>query len=336
MKQLFLPLFFLLLFFARPFNGSAQTVNQQDSLALVDLYNSTNGPGWINHTNWLTPAPLSSWYGIILAGGYARIISLKGNRLAGSLPSSLGNLPKVNIMDLSFNQLTGSIPASFINFSGLMLEFSHNQLSGAIPFTNLITASNINLQYNRFTFSDAEAVGANTPFAIALQNQADIPLITNGNILSVAAGGTLSNNTYTWYKDGINIATRKGDSTFISSPPGIFSVQVTSSVVKAVTLYSISSAISQDSLAMVDLYNATGGSQWTNATNWLTTAPLDTWNGVTVRNSRLLGLQLNGNNLKGNLPSSIGDLTGMFSLDLTNNQLSGPLHRPCLNSLLCT
>jgi hypothetical protein len=28
--------------------------NVNDSLALVDLYNSTNGPSWTIHNNWLT------------------------------------------------------------------------------------------------------------------------------------------------------------------------------------------------------------------------------------------------------------------------------------------
>ncbi len=33
---------------------SAQAVNEQDSLALVDLYDSTNGPQWDQNYNWLT------------------------------------------------------------------------------------------------------------------------------------------------------------------------------------------------------------------------------------------------------------------------------------------
>jgi len=47
---------------ANMYTAKAQ-VNVQDSLALVDLYNSTNGPNWSNHTNWLTKAPVSTWYG---------------------------------------------------------------------------------------------------------------------------------------------------------------------------------------------------------------------------------------------------------------------------------
>jgi hypothetical protein len=37
----------------------------QQILALEELYNSTNGPSWINSTNWLEGDPCSnSWFGI--------------------------------------------------------------------------------------------------------------------------------------------------------------------------------------------------------------------------------------------------------------------------------
>ena len=35
-----------------------------DSLALVALYNSTNGKDWTNNANWLSDKPIYSWYGI--------------------------------------------------------------------------------------------------------------------------------------------------------------------------------------------------------------------------------------------------------------------------------
>ena len=38
-------------------------VTEQDSLALVALYNSTNGPGWTDNSSWLT-GPASSWFGV--------------------------------------------------------------------------------------------------------------------------------------------------------------------------------------------------------------------------------------------------------------------------------
>jgi len=41
----------------------AQTQREQDSLALVAFYNSTNGESWYRNMNWLS-GPISEWYGI--------------------------------------------------------------------------------------------------------------------------------------------------------------------------------------------------------------------------------------------------------------------------------
>jgi hypothetical protein len=38
-------------------------VNVQDSLTLVDLYNSTDGPNWYHHDNWLN-GPVKTGHGI--------------------------------------------------------------------------------------------------------------------------------------------------------------------------------------------------------------------------------------------------------------------------------
>src|SRR5690349_3164023 len=86
----------------------AQAVNKQDSLALVDLYNSTNGANWFDNTNWLTKSPVSTWAGITVTGTRIAGIDLNTNNLNGPIPSSLGNL--VNLSDflaLSNNQLSG-------------------------------------------------------------------------------------------------------------------------------------------------------------------------------------------------------------------------------------
>ncbi|MBK8737347.1 MAG: Two component regulator three Y domain protein, partial [Saprospiraceae bacterium] len=38
-----------------------------DSLELVKLYNSLDGPNWTNKTNWLVPGKsIDTWYGIKL------------------------------------------------------------------------------------------------------------------------------------------------------------------------------------------------------------------------------------------------------------------------------
>src|SRR3954467_10406512 len=81
----------------------AQAINKQDSLALVDLYNSTNGPGWGSNENWLT-GPVSTWYGIEVTGTRVTAIFMLLNSLKGSIPSSIGNLTNLVNLGLEDNQ----------------------------------------------------------------------------------------------------------------------------------------------------------------------------------------------------------------------------------------
>lgn len=325
MKEKILLFLITISFFLTPFKGITQ-INQQDSLALVDLYNSTNGPGWINNTNWLTTAPVSTWHGVfIVQNNRIKFLNLRANKLVGSIPSSLANLSVVFFIDLSINQLSGNIPASLSNITApFTLDLSYNQLNGAIPsLTSSPPFNTIRLNNNQFTFSNMEEI-ITKPIVI-YSPQADIPLIKNGNILSVAVGGTLSNNTYKWYKDDSLISTKTGDSTLSITDNGNYSVIVTNSIATQLTLYSINTTNTQDSLALVELYNSTNGQDWINSTNWLTPAPACTWHGVTVRNNRVKELQLFSNHLTDTLPSSLGNLPDLSIIKFYSNQLSGNL-----------
>src|SRR5690242_4648686 len=71
---------------------SQVAANIQDSLALVDLYDSTNGPHWASHNNWLTTAPLSTWEGVGLTDGRVENLDLSFHNLTGNIPSSIGDL----------------------------------------------------------------------------------------------------------------------------------------------------------------------------------------------------------------------------------------------------
>lgn len=83
-------------------------------------------------------------------------------------------------------------------------------------------------------------------------------------------------------------------------------------------------SLEMDSVALVALYNSTDGANWNNNENWLT-GPIDTWNGVTVQNDRVVAVDLHENNLAGTLPSRIGKLSALQSFVLWGNQLTGEL-----------
>src|SRR5580658_8059275 len=166
MKKILLPLALLLTSILTSRQASAQA-NPTDSLAMVDLYNSTNGPNWTNHTNWLTSAPMYTWYGILTGdSAHVEVLSLANNNLVGTLPSSLGNLTSQGMyIDLSNNRLSGSLPATLTNLPGeyiITLVFSHNQLSGPIPnFQQTFVLMDIT--YNDFTFATLEPFKTSSP-----------------------------------------------------------------------------------------------------------------------------------------------------------------------------
>ena len=78
--------------------------------------------------------------------------------------------------------------------------------------------------------------------------------------------------------------------------------------------------------ALIALYNATDGANWTRNTGWNTTAAVSTWYGVTTnRAGSVKRLYLYNNNLSGTIPAAVGDLTDLTSLPLGRNGLSGSI-----------
>lgn len=85
-----------------------------------------------------------------------------------------------------------------------------------------------------------------------------------------------------------------------------------------------------DCVALVSLYDGTGGPTWFTATNWtVTTTPCAAdgsgWFGVSCSNGRVTSLLLQDNNLSGSLPPMIAALSELQLLGLSDNELSGPL-----------
>ena len=83
---------------------------------------------------------------------------------------------------------------------------------------------------------------------------------------------------------------------------------------------------SGDRAALVALYEATDGPNWTDKGNWLSAASLGDWYGVTTDdNGRVTHLHLDSNTLTGAIPPELGQLTNLTSLSLQNTQLTGAI-----------
>ncbi len=387
MKKIFTLILALIIVCVCKTNAVTAQVNVQDSLALVDLYNSTNGPNW-QFNNWLTSAPVSTWDGITVSNNRVTEIQLGGlgedgpipasignltalksfsaqygitgtlpstigncaalqsltlffcdnldgplpstlgnlsnltnlylysDSITGSIPSSLGSLSKLKYLNLAGNQLTGNIPASLNNLTNLQtLDISFNLLSGSVPdLSALDSLKTLSLRDNKLTFAGMEAIATDFSFA-DYQAQRRIPINQHNHVLSVSAGGTLSNNTYKWYKSSTLVATINGDSAYTATEAGYYHVEITNSIATALTLISDSvyvdfNDINSDSLALVDFYHSTNGQNW-QPNNWLTTDPISTWTGVTVSNNRVTEVSVGNIGTDGPIPSSFGNLTAL-------------------------
>ena len=76
--------------------------------------------------------------------------------------------------------------------------------------------------------------------------------------------------------------------------------------------------------ALINLYNLCNGINWKRKINWATERPIDEWQGVTKDGSgKVIKLDLHGNNLCNEIPSSITLLCNLQYLDLSNNLLNG-------------
>ncbi len=285
-------------------------------------------------------------------------LQLHQNRLTGTIPAQLGQLPNLTRLSLSLNVLTGTIPPQLGELPNLTELWLHgNALSGTIPpelghlpkITELYLNSNaltdaippelgqltkleeLALQYNQLAGSIPPELGQLTNLTV---------LILAGNQLTGAIPpelGQLSKLATLGfdYNDGLSGPLPVE---FTSLPLELFGLRGTNVCVpRAVEFQTWLEGIERlfpyahcrdpqwDALA--SLYDRTDGPNWKNKTNWLSFAPPGEWYGVTTDNrGRVIGLNLEDNNLSGTLSTALGGLANLKRLNLSSNAaLSGPL-----------
>ena len=85
--------------------------------------------------------------------------------------------------------------------------------------------------------------------------------------------------------------------------------------------------------SLIALYNATNGAGWIDNRSWTSATPLGAWYGVaTESGGRVRVLELDGNQLAGQLPGEMGNLSDLRTLGMADNQLTGPIP-PTLGNL---
>ncbi len=291
----------------------------QDSLALVDLYNSTNGPGWLHNDNWLT-GPVESWYGIFTGGERITAIVLNNNNLNGSIPPSLGDLTEIGSLYLEDNYLTDTIPASLGNLSLVSYFYLfNNQLSGKIPpsFGNLTLVGGLRLDNNQLSGHIPASLGN-------LSHLFDFSLAGNKLTGSIPSSfGNLSNllDLFLDYNQlSGNIPSSLGNLSFLSEL-SLSNNKLSGNIPSSLgDIFNLSILDLSNNLLSGNMPPALGNHTITylNLSNNQLSGSIPDLN-------LLFGLNLSNNQLSGNIPSSLSNLTVLDYLDLSDNKLSSKI-----------
>ncbi len=298
--------------------------------ALTALYHSTGGPQWTASDNWLTDAPLDDWHGVGVThceGAFSSISSLRleGNNLTGQLPAEMRDLRGLGALDLSHNKLTGPRPPG-IGARG-ELDLSNNRLTGRIP------DSLSGRSFRHLDLSNNQLSGPLPTIEMAtfLSEQGKGQLYLNDNRFTGPIPANYGNFRFMQ-------AIRLGGTNRITGcmPDGLGAHE---SDLKSLRLPDCEDTEKE---ALIALYRATGGPNWTENRNWLDFGraelldqpPFDFWHGVELHylTGRVIGLDLADNGLEGELPPELGNLVHLEELDLSGNQLTGEIP-PELGSL---
>jgi len=314
------------------FYKSPETLRMNDSLALVALYNATDGANWTNNTNWLSDRPISEWYGVD-CGTLGRVngldlyynnltgnippeigqltqlnyLSLRFNNLTGNIPSEIGQLTQLTYSDLGVNNLTGNIPPEIGKLTQLNhLELAANNLTGNIPseIGQLTQLTHLYLQLNNLTGNIPPEIGKLTQLTELRLNENNL----TGNIPPEIGKLTL-----------INLLDLHINNLTGNIPPEIGELT---------------------QLTWLDLgYNKLTGNippeigKLTQLT-WLSLASNNLTGNIPPeigQLTKLSGLYLGVNNLTGNIPPEIGQLTQLTALNLAYNNLTGNIPEELAN-----
>ncbi len=301
----------------------AQATNVQDSLALVDLYDSTGGAAWQNP--WTLTTPVSTWYGVTVTAGRVTAVGESGNELSGTLSPSLGDLSALTFLNLDNNFIGGGIPSSLSTLSNLTeLDLNLNQLSGSIPSSlgNLSNLTALNLDINQLSGSIPTSLGS-------LSNLTDLDLSYNqlsGGIPTQL--GNLSNLNI------LKLSYNQLSGTIPTQLGSLANLQILSLYANQFTGSIPSSLGSLSNLQELYLYQnqLTGNlpTELGSLSNLTTLSLGDNQLSGSIPSSfgglsNLAYLYLFDNQLTGSIPSSLGNLSNLIFVYLYNNQLSGTI-----------
>ena len=253
--------------------------------------------------NWSPNTPITTWDGVNLGGlpQRVRLLRLPGVGLSGTIPSGLGNLADLRILDLSRNQLGGTIPSELGDLSNLVsLYLDRNQLNGTIP-SELGGLPNL----NRLWLGDNRLSGPIPP---------ELGGLTNLTFLYLW-GNQLSGRIPTELSGMANLRYLSLDGNKLSGPIPAELASLANLLLLFLHANQLSGPIPPE------LGNLSNLSKLALRNNHLSGSIPPELGNLT----KLSELYLSANQLSGPIPRELGNLTKLVTLWLQANQLSGPI-----------
>ena len=303
-----------------------------DRDVLVALFQATAGTGWANRDNWLSDAPIGTWYGVTTdENGRVTELDLSENGLRGTIPTALGMLTYLETLALAHNLLSGSIPLQLGNLNNLQtLVLSENQLIGTIPpqLGNLKNLIVLGINSNQLNGAVPRELGNldNLQTLALWDNQLNgtVPSVL-GNLINLKtlflSGNQLSGPIPPELGYLVNL-----ENLFLSEnqlsgpiPPELGNLS------NLKTLFLNSNQLSGTIPPQLgNLTNLTGLSLWDN--RLIGAIPRELGQLI-----HLTGLGLSENKLSGTIPPELSNLSNLGQLYIRDNQLTGCLPAPWKN-----
>ncbi|XP_031275101.1 receptor protein kinase TMK1-like [Pistacia vera] len=279
---------------------SVHSQSSPDAAAMQALKTSLGNPASLG---WTDPNPCKWEYVACWEDHRVYVIRIGSQSLKGTLPPDLRNLTSLTTLDVMKNELSGPIP-SLAGLSSLQeVLFNDNNFTYFPPdfFSGLTSLQNISLDYNSF---EAWEIPVSLTNATTLQQ-----FSANGANVTGAIPGFLGGDVFPELKS-LNLAMNNLHGQLPESFAGsaIETLWLNGQISDTKLNGSVSLLQNMTSLTQVWLYS----NQFTG--------PLPDLSGLTG----LKDFSLRDNQLTGIVPSSLVNLPGLSTVNLTNNLLQGP------------